>query len=206
MRERTESGVYFASLMVGIVVAIVAFLFFLFGGFRTIDAEEVGIKVTFGKVSEKPYYGFNFKWPLVSKFIRFEKTTQRYEGTDATYTKDIQSANIDYVFTYKIVDANAPQLYLSAGTEFEAKLITPVLRSVIKNVVGKWGAQELVANRDKASAEIHQKLQEELSAEFFAEISFQMSNVDYSDAFEKGIESKFWLSKKLRRRKIKPSK
>ncbi len=183
-------------------VAILAMIV-AFGSLRTIGAEEVGVRVTFGKVAEEPYYGLSFKLPIWGKFIHLEKTTQRIEATDATYTKDIQSADIQYIFTYKIIDANAPKLYVSSGLAYEEKLITPVLRSVIKDVIGRWTAQDLVANRDKAAAEIHQKLIDELSSEFFTEISFQMSNIDYSDNFEAGIEAKVLAEQKAQEAKNK---
>ena len=57
-------------------------------------------------------------------------------------------------------------------------------------MVGKWTAQELVENRDKAANEIQDVLLTELNEEFFTEISFQMANIDYSDNFEKGVEAK----------------
>ena len=184
------------------IIAIVAMIV-IFGSFRTIDAERVGVRVTFGKVSDEPCYGLSMKWPIGSKFICFEKTTQRIEATDASYTKDIQSADIQYVFTYKVIDTNAPKLYVSEGLAYEEKLITPVLRSVTKDVIGRWTAQDLVANRDKAAAEIHQKLVDELSSEFFTEISFQMSDIDYSDNFEAGIEAKVLAEQKAQEAKNK---
>ncbi len=168
---------------------------------RTIDAEYVGIRVTFGKVSDQPCYGLSVKLPVGAHFVKLDKTTQRFETTDATYTKDIQSANLQYVFTYKIVDANAPKLYLSAGRGYEEKLVQPVLRSVIKDVVGRWTAQELVSNRDKAANEIQDVLLTELNKEFFTEISFQMANIDYSDNFEKGIEAKVLAEQEAQRAK-----
>lgn len=162
----------------------------LFGSLRTIGAEFVGVRETFGTVSKTPFYGLSMKLPIFGKFIEFEKTTQRLEATDATYTKDIQPATIKYVFTYKIVDGNAPNLYLSAGVAYQDKLISPVLRSTVKDIVGKWVAQELVANRDKAATEIQEALFKELPTEFFTEISFVIDDIDYSDVFEAGIEAK----------------
>ena len=184
------------------IVAIVAMIV-AFGSLRTIGAEEVGVRVTFGKVADEPSYGLSMKLPIWGKFICFEKTTQRIEATDATYTKDIQSADIQYIFTYKILDTNAPKLYVSAGLAYEEKLITPVLRSVIKDVIGRWTAQDLVANRDKAASEISQKLMDELSSDFFTEVSFQMSNIDYSDNFEAGIEAKVLAEQKAQEAKNK---
>ena len=189
-KKENKTGMSRTAKIVWGSVAGVILLILIIGGFSVIGAEDVGIRVTLGKVAPEPEYGLTVKWPLISKFIKFEKTTQRIETSDATYTKDIQSADIKYVFTYKIVSANAPELYLSAGKGYEEKLIYPSLHSALKDVIGRWTAQDLVANRDKAAAEVQEQLKNDLSEQFFTEIRFQMSNIDYSDVFEKGIEEK----------------
>lgn len=178
-----------AKIVIGGIAGLIL-LIFLTGSIRIVNAELVGIRVTMGTVDPTPCYGLSVKWPFLSKFVKFEKTTQRVDATDATYTQDIQPADIKYVFTYKIVDANAPQLYISAGRYYEEKIILPVLRSTVKDVIGKWVAQDLVANRDQAASDIEQKLVENLPSEFFTEVSFVIDNIDYSDNFEDGIEAK----------------
>ena len=72
--------------------------------------------------------------------------------------------------------------------DYEAKKIIPVLADVIKDVIGKWQAQDLVSNRDKARLEIVQKLNENLGRNYFQNISFQLIDIDYSDKFEGAIE------------------
>lgn len=171
---------------IGLIVALIV----VFGGFKVIPAEKVGVAVTFGKISDSPKYGLTMKWPLITSFVKFDKTTQRMTLKDATYTKDIQPAEIEYAFTYKIVGDNAPELYRSAGRGYEAKLIEPKLHSALKDVVGRWTAAELVGNREKVANEIEDKLLKELPSNFFNEISLMINNIDYSDAFEKGIEEK----------------
>lgn len=185
------------------ILSIVAVVLILIGSLRTIDAEHVGVKVTLGKVSDKPCYGLSVKLPLFAEFVKFEKTTQRVEAVDETYTKDIQPAKIVYVFTYKIVDANAPELYLSAGRSYQDKIITPKLQSSMKDVIGKWVAQELVANRDEAAKEIEEKIISELPAEFICEVSFVINDISYSDNFEAGIEAKVLAEQEAQKAKNK---
>jgi regulator of protease activity HflC (stomatin/prohibitin superfamily) len=189
--------------LVGLGALLVLVLIVIFGSFSVISAEDVGVRVTLGEVNAEPNYGLTAKWPVISKFVKFEKTTQIIVDSTSTYTKDLQTANIKYALTYRIVDANAPQLYVNAGKKYEDKLIAPVLNEIIKNVAGKWTAQELVNSRDKAAAEIEANLVKELNLEFFEEISFKMSNIDYSEAFEKGIESKVLAEQEAQKAKNK---
>lgn len=171
-------------------------LIFILGCYSVIGAEEVGVKVTLGKIDDGVHRGFSFKWPFISEFKRFPTTAQKIERTDAAYTKDIQTATVKYVVTYLIVEQAADEMYKSFGMAYESKLITPALDGVIKNVIGRWNAQELVGNREKARMEIQEQLRKEINPKYITEILFQLADVDYSDAFEKSIEDKVMAEQK----------
>ena len=201
--ERNENKKSGLKLWVWACIAAGVVLLCLLCCSAVLNAEKVGVKVRMGRVLDEPYYGWSFRFPLVSHFVRLDKTTQRIEATDATYTKDLQPAQVKYVFTYRIQDKNAPALYLSAGRNYAEKLITPKLTSTLKDVIGRWSAQELIANRVKVQTEILQSLVEDVSSEYFTEITFELGDVDYSDEFEKGIESKVLAEQKAQEAKNK---
>ncbi len=186
-----------------IIVAAVIFGMLVSGSFRVVGPEEVGVRVTLGKVSKEPAYGLSAKWPLISKFVKFEKTTQRVEVADQTYTQDIQPATIKYVFTYRIVSANAPDIYLTYGKGYEEKTILPTLHSSMKAVIGKWTATDLVSNRDSVARLIEADIQNQLSSEYFTDVRFAINDIDYSDAFEKGIEEKVLAEQEAQKAKNK---
>lgn len=177
------------------VLALVG-LFFVLGCYSVMSAEEVGVKVTLGSIDDGVHRGFSFKWPFISSFKRFPTTAQRIERQDAAYTKDIQTASIKYVVTYRIVDQAADEMYKAYGMAYESKLIMPALDGVIKNVVGRWNAQELVGNREKARMEIQEQLRKEINSKYITDIVYQLADVDYSDAFEKSIEDKVMAEQK----------
>lgn len=60
----------------------------------------------------------------------------------------------------------------------------------MKDVIGKWQAQDLVSNRDKARLDIVKNLNERLDKRYFQNFTFQFINIDYSDKFEGAIEDK----------------
>lgn len=185
-----------------VVVAIVAVVLF-FGSFVIIEAEEVGVPVTLGEIGDTPAYGFTWKAPFFTDYVRFEKTTQRMKLQDQTYTKDLQPAEVKYTFTYKIVPENACELYRSAGCGYESKIIDPALDDALKGVFGRWTATELVANRNKVANQIEERLKEELPKGFFCEISIKLDDISYSDAFEKGIEQKVLAEQEAQKAKNK---
>ena len=81
-------------------------------------------------------------------------------------------------------------LYENIGLDYKTKLIFNHLNDVLKDVIGKWQAQDLVSNRDKARVEIIELLQTRLDKRFIQNVLFQLNDIDYSDKFEGAIEDK----------------
>ena len=81
-------------------------------------------------------------------------------------------------------------MYREVGRDYEDKILMPVVEGTIKDVIGKWNAQDLVANREKATNEILEKLQNHLKDNYINVTDFQITAINYSDVFEKAIESK----------------
>ena len=150
-----------------------------------------GTLVTLGNVHQTSFNnGIGFKWPFVSTMIETDIRTQVLNDTAVTYTKDIQTATIGFNLTYNVVPESVPQLYEKIGKDYQTKLIIPIIQDAIKDVVGSWQAQDLVANRDKARMQILTTLKEKINKKYIQNISFQITNLDYSDNFEAAIENK----------------
>lgn len=176
---------------IGLGVGAILVLCLLIGGFYSVSPGHRGVLVTLGKVEQKSYpNGVGLKWPFISSMIEMDVRTQKMTDTTTSYTSDVQPAEMEYVFTYDLNSNNVHVLYESIGQDYEGKIIIPILNDVLKDVIGKWQAQELVSNRDKARLDVVASLQKRLDSRFFKNVSFQFINVDYSDNFEKAIENK----------------
>ncbi len=174
---------------IGIGAAIVLVIV-LFSCFYVVDAGFCGVKSTFGTVEQTTYQsGLGFKLPW-TKVIQFDVRTKKLSATTTSYTSDMQTAQIAYNLTYNLKNDNIHVLYTTVGTDYEAKKIVPILNDVLKNDIGKWQAQELVANRDSARVQINALLQSRMDSRFFENITFQLDSIDYSDNFENAIERK----------------
>lgn len=176
---------------VGAGIGSLLVLIALISAFYSISPGYRGVLITLGKVSQHSYInGVGFKWPFVSSMIKMDVRTRKMTDKTSTYTSDIQTADLEYTFTYDLNPENIHILYEKVGLDYEAKAILPSLNDVLKDVIGKWQAQELVANRDKARVDVVAGLQERLDRRFFQNITFQFINIDYSDKFEGAIEDK----------------
>jgi len=189
--ENRENGLSVKSIMKWVGIGAIFFIAMLIGGFYSIDPGHRGVLITLGKVEQKSYVnGVGFKWPFISSMVEMDVRTKKMTEKTSTYTSDVQTAEMEYTFTYDLNPENVHILYETVGKDYEAKKIIPVLNDVLKDVIGKWQAQDLVSNRDKARMDIVAGLQSRLDKRFFQNISFQLINVDYSDNFEKAIENK----------------
>ena len=175
----------------GIGIAAVLVLIVFFNSYYVIDPGYRGVQVMFGKVEPQSYInGVGFKAPFVAKIISIDVRTQKTTDSTSTYTSDVQTAKLKYTFTYNLNPNNVYQLYENIGLNYEEKTTIPALADVIKDVIGKWQAQDLVNNREKARAEIVRKLNEMLDHKYFQNISFKLIDIDYSDKFESAIQDK----------------
>ncbi len=177
----------------GVVTIIVLFVIaiLLCNPIVVVGVGERGVKVTLGKVSpESLGEGMHFIMPYVQKIAKMDVKTQKYNTQTHVYTKDIQQARISYVVNYNLMSDSAYRMYQEVGMDYVSKVINPVLEGSIKDVIGKWNAQDLVANREEATNDILLKLREQLSERYVNVTGFQIVDINYSEVFERAIESK----------------
>ena len=170
---------------------IFAILIVIINPVAIVGVGERGVKVTLGQVSPQSYTeGVHIVTPFIQKIYNMDVKTQKYNMATQVYTKDIQQAKITYVTNYNLQPQNAHNMYREVGRDYINVVLLPVIEGTIKDVIGKWNAQDLVANREKAADEILRKLQTQLTPRYINVTDFQMVEIKYSDTFEKAIESK----------------
>ncbi len=179
--------------LAGIVTVIILFVVavLMCNPIVVVGVGERGVKVTLGKVSpESLGEGMHFIMPYVQKIAKMDVKTQKYGTQTQVYTKDIQQAKISYVVNYNLLADSAFRMYQEVGMDYVSKVINPVLEGTIKDVIGKWNAQDLVANREEATNDILIKLRDQLSQRYVNVSGFQIVDINYSEVFERAIESK----------------
>ena len=161
------------------------------GSCDVVQPGERGIKIRLGKVQPEVYEeGLHFKWPLIESMKKTDIKTMKTSAKTNSYTKDVQQAEIDYAVNYNVEPTKVNKLYQEVGRDYESKIIAPVLEGIIKDIIGTWNAQDLIGNREKAANEILAKLQEKLKTTYINVTGFQMTDINFSDNFEKAIEEK----------------
>ena len=173
------------------ILALIALFITFCNPIAMVGAGERGVKVTLGVVDDKSFSeGIHFVTPFISKIVTMDVRTQKKSIVTSVYTKDIQQAKISYVINYNLQPEMAHKMYREVGLSYSDKILVPVVEGTIKDVIGKWNAQDLVANREQATGEILTKLQNHLKDNYINITDFQITEINYSEVFEKAIESK----------------
>ncbi|MFA7084275.1 MAG: SPFH domain-containing protein [Arcobacteraceae bacterium] len=148
------------------VVVIVAVMF-IAKPFVIIESGQVGIKVTAGKYEAEPLRpGFHLYIPIIQKVIVVDtkvrllnyRTVEEMSGFDsgiklnpAINILDARGlpVSIELTVQYRLTADGAPNTIANWGLSWEDKIINPLTRDIVRNVVGRYNAEELPTKRNE---------------------------------------------------------
>lgn len=178
-----------------IPVIIVGFILLALGisfsGVKVIDTGFRGVKTRFGEVVGEPLQeGIYFYNPITTEIQAIDTKVQRYTMDMSSYTKDVQQANLTVTVNCSLNDDQVHLLYKEIGMGYKDKVIVPQILRAVKDVIGKWEADALVGNREKATNDILEILRTSLESSHILIQSVVLEDINYSSLFEKAIEEK----------------
>ena len=167
-----------------VIIAIIAIII-ISKPYVIISSGEVGIKVTTGKFDPIPMQpGFHLFIPFIQHVIVVDTKVrsinyasqedagdvlQRGSGISRKASISVLDSrglpvSVDLTVQYKLNPANAPQTIASWGLSWEDKIINPVVREVVRSVVGKDTAEELPTNRNQIATQIEDGTREKIDS------------------------------------------
>ncbi len=163
-----------------VIIAIVGAMF-LFKPFLTIESGYVGIKQTLGKYDEDPLRpGFHFIVPGYQKVIVVDTKVRlmNYASVETSggFDQGIKlnpainildarglPVSIELTVQYRLTSDGAPTTVANWGLSWEDKIINPVVRDVVRNVVGNYTAEELPTKRNEIAQKIQAGLEKDIT-------------------------------------------
>ena len=186
--DRKKAKVF--GTLIPIACFFVALLIFILSVVSVVPTGHTGIKTTFGKVEQDVLpSGINFKLPWQS-VINMDNREQRFKFALEAFSKDIQQVDIQGSINININKTTAMDLYKDVGVDYVDILVNPRVQEVVKVEIAKYTAENLISNRQAASDQIFEDLKAELATKGINAISFQIENIDFTDAFESAVEAK----------------
>lgn len=171
------------------VLALLA-LMLIFGSFFTVSSGERAIVFRFGQVQNVVSDGLHLKIPFIENYKIVDIRTQKAHSPADAGTKDLQTVKTEVALNYHLVADSLADTYSRVGLDVENKVIDPRIQEIVKAVVARFSAEELLTKREDVKNEIAMGLRNSLVVYNITVEDIQITNFSFSHAFDAAIEAK----------------
>ncbi len=171
------------------LLALIAFIIF-WGCFYTVDSGQRALVLRFGQVQEVVSDGLHLKMPFIERVILVDVRTQKSHAPASAGTKDLQTVTTEVALNYHLNANTLQDTYTRFGLDVESKVIEPRIQEIVKAVIARFSAEELLTRRDSVKQEIAIGLRTSLANYNINVEDIQITNFSFSKAFDEAIEAK----------------
>ncbi len=204
---RGQNAKGLSTLLVIFLVAAIA-LTGIGAGLVFIEPDEIGVVITAigqGGIRPDPLpSGLHWIVPFVNRVERYSILRQTYtmssvelEGSQPrddsiqVRTKDGQQVYVDASVIFAVDQARVVDLYRTWRGGYEAGLVRPVARGVIRDIASQYGVEEIVSSkRSEMEQLITQELQRVFSNNNLVLQDFVLRNIRFSEEYAAAVEQK----------------
>lgn len=157
-----------------------------------IPTGDVGVVTTFGKADGIFDPGLHFKAPFIQGVDHIPTMIQKYETNASSASKDLQNVYATIAVNYRLPPSNDQilRLYNDFRTDYESRIIQPLVQESVKSSTARYTAEELITKRSETKALVEQTLQEKLKKYNIDVVQVSITNFDFSPEFNNAIEQK----------------
>ncbi|MEG4068786.1 prohibitin family protein [Microcoleus sp. Pol11C2] len=187
--NKKNKDVYIA-VQLALVIVLLAILskFFVI-----VNAGERGVVMQFGKVQEQVLgEGIHLIFPTVYTVKKLTVRVQKQESSAEASSKDLQDVFTDVALNWHIIPEEANAIFQQIGDEKEviARIIDPAVEEVLKAVMAKYTAEEIITKRGEVKAAVDDYLTLRLVTYHIAVDDISLVHVHFSERFSEAVEAK----------------
>ena len=119
-------------------------------------------------------------------------------------TKDMQSIKLEFTVQASITDPE--KLYRAFNNKHEQRFIRPRVKEIIQATIAKYTIEEFVSKRAEISRLIFEDLKDDFSQYGLSVSNVSIVNHDFSDEYERAIESKKVAEQEVEKAKAEQEK
>jgi len=187
--NKTNKDVYIAVQLTLVII----FLAILSKFFVIVNAGERGVLMQFGKVQEQILgEGLHVIVPTVYSVKKMSVRVQKQESSAEASSKDLQDVFTDVALNWHIIPDQANAIFQQIGDEKEvvARIINPAVEEVLKAVIAKYTAEEIITKRGEVKAAVDEFLTLRLLTYHIAVDDISLVHVHFSERFSDAVEAK----------------
>lgn len=173
------------------ILAIFSFIVVWASWFITPEG-SVDVVKHFSKASYVAEPGLNFKIPLIDTNTTIEVRTLKNNESMQASTVEQMSIDVLASMNWTVDKSSVLALFKDYGSleQFEARVIDPKFRTIVKETIAKYTAEQLIGKRDEVTSKIKENLIES-AKDLPIDISvINIENIILPENYRKSIETK----------------
>lgn len=177
--------------VIACIALAIAFLIVPFS-FKTVDTGEIAVVKQLGEAKYTRTAGTHFDFWMTKSYTRYDTKVQNVDIATSAYSSDAQTMDIAMTLQYQIIPDKVIDIAKEYGTlETLQNRIQSIAIEKTKSVLSSYKAMDIIADRATMSPLVEQAIKEAIGNRYFVTVSaVVLTNIDFSDAFEKAVEDK----------------
>lgn len=187
-KKKKKRGAFLAggAGALGLLFLIVPF------SFHTVNAGEVAVVKHLGKAEKVRTAGTYFDFWLTESYDYYDAKVQNLEIRTQAYSKDAQTMTIIMTVQYQIDSYKAIDIANKYGSiTVLQNRIESIATEKTKSNLSAYSAMNIIESRSTISPQVEEIIKQTVNDEYYVNIvAVVLTNIDFSDAFEKTVEDK----------------
>ncbi len=175
-------------------VVMFLFAFWLLGScFVIIGPGQRGVMMQFGRIEEQILgEGIHVIIPLVNTVEKISVRVQNQEISAEASSKDLQEVYTDVALNWHIIPSAVNLIFQRVGSApaIVQRIINPAGEEVLKAVMAKYTAEEIITKRGEVKAGVDDHLKSRLANYYIAVDDISLVHVRFSQRFSDAVEAK----------------
>lgn len=163
-----------------------------------VNTGEVAVVKHMGEAKEVKAAGMHFDLWLTEQYDYYDAKVQNVEISTAAYSSDAQTMDIAMTLQYQISTEKAIEIAKQYGSlDALQNRIEAIAIEKTKSVLSSHKAMDIISQRASMSPKVEEAIINAITEEYFVTVStVVLTNIDFSDAFEKAVEEKMIAEQK----------
>ena len=189
-----------ASCIIWLILVVVNAVGFIIvpWNFYTINPGEAAVVKHLGVATEVRTSGTYANFFMTDKIERYDTKVRNIDITEATYSNDAQTMDIQMTIQYSINPEHLVDIVNKYGdiSMLESKIKSVAVEQT-KAILSSYKAMDIIANRSEMSPLVSNAIKNTITSDYYVTIStVVLTNIDFTDAFEKAVEEKMIAEQK----------